>query len=121
MYRISLLILLAFFIVLLSCSDNEPDGPMMDECASTNASFENDVAPIINASCALSGCHVSGFASGDFTSYSGVKDRVDSGRFEARAIVAMDMPPSNTPGPMSLSVDQLKVLTCWIAAGAKNN
>ncbi|MEQ8907855.1 MAG: hypothetical protein RIC95_01570 [Vicingaceae bacterium] len=83
-------------------------------------SFQADVQPIIQANCATSGCHnaVTVAGGGNFTTYAGIKAKVDNGSFENRVIVRQDMPPSNkTP----LSNSEIDLLKDWLEAGAPNN
>lgn len=107
--------------LFVACSDDED--PMMnmnnnnDDC-SEQISYASDVVPIINTACALSGCHVAGFASGDFTTFDAVQSRAS--RVVAR-ITSGSMPPSNTPGPSSLTDSQIETIECWVEQGAMNN
>lgn len=82
---------------------------------STNSSVSltSDIMPIIASNCALSGCHVSGARSPDFTQKSNVlgtasdiKLRTENG----------SMPPSG-----NLSADELEKIKCWVDAGAQDN
>ena len=105
--------------LFLACSDDEE--PMMNmnnnnEC-SEQISYSSDVAPIVNRACALSGCHVDGFASGDFTTFSAFQSRAS--RVVGR-ITTGTMPPSNSPGP-SLTDAQIETIECWVDQGAMDN
>lgn len=107
--------------IILSCGD---DDMMMqpapgETCSGETPSYQDDIEPIISAACAISGCHVNGFGSGDFSSYTGVKDRASG--IKNRAVVQQNMPPSSSPGPSSLNDAQIELLECWIDAGAPNN
>jgi len=115
--------ILLSLIFACSSDDTDPMGPSMggDPCDNANVSYANDIVPIVNNACALSGCHVAGFSSGDFTNYAGLKDRADSGRLNARVVVSQNMPPSNSTGPTSLSAQEIEAFECWIAAGAPDN
>lgn len=95
--------------------DNEEElYPITD---STEITYTKNIQPIIANNCAIPGCHVpGGSGSGDFTSYSGVKAKVDNGTFHQRVIVEKTMPPA---GP--LGNNQLQILEKWINAGAPNN
>lgn len=95
--------------------------PISTDCSNIVASYANDIQPIMNSSCAISGCHVVGFSSGDFTSYSGLKAKVDDGTVKNRTIVQMNMPPANSSGPTTLTMTQIDLLNCWIEAGAPEN
>lgn len=124
------------FVVLLSsflaCSSDDEDPSMMDpdmmdmmdmedKCMGQNISYQNDILPIVNNSCALSGCHVEGFSNGDFTDYAGLKEKADGGQLNSRVVITQNMPPSNSSGPMSLSDAQILAFECWIKAGAPDN
>ena len=95
--------------------------PEPTACELLAASYADDIRPLMNSSCALSGCHVAGFSSGDFTGYAGLKAKVDDGSVMNRAIVQLNMPPSNSPGPTSLTSTEIELLSCWIEAGAPEN
>lgn len=120
--KLIFLFILGILALLSSCSDDEePMMNMTDNCDSVNVSYQRDIVPIINSSCALTGCHVSGFNSGDFTNYADIKQRADNGRLNTRVVVNQNMPPSNSPGPQSLSDAEIEAFECWIAAGAPEN
>lgn len=87
------------------------------QCDTTLVSFSADIMPVINNSCAISGCHVQGGSgNGIFENYDHIKAKVDNGSLTQRVLVQMDMPPS---GP--LSDCQLEHITQWINNGAQNN
>lgn len=76
-----------------------------------------NVLPIINASCATTGCHVSGGnAPGDFTVFNELKSKVDNGSFEDRVLIQKNMPPN-----AQLSDCDLEILQAWLDSGALNN
>lgn len=114
-------VLLVFLGITACTKDNiSPTTPTNADCSSLMASYANDIQPIMNSSCAISGCHVAGFSNGDFTNYSGLKTKVDNGTVKNRTIVQMNMPPANSTGP-TLTTAQLDLLNCWIEAGAPEN
>jgi hypothetical protein len=105
-------------LTLQSCVDHNLPEPEIDECGGT-VSFQNDVKPIINLSCAISGCH-NGDIGADrnwtvFTNFqnkrASVKDRITR--------------PPGTPGHMpatgSITPDQLQTIVCWVDQGGLNN
>ena len=117
-----LLIFLSTFLCFFACTkDNMTTPPISIDCSNIMASYVNDIQPIMNSSCAISGCHISGFGSGDFTTYSGLKAKVDDGTVKNRTIVNMNMPPANSSGPTTLTMTQIDLLNCWIEAGAPEN
>lgn len=129
MMKYTLLVFLAGGILITSCGEDDdpgigtnPDMMQEDPCDGVTATFSDDVLPILNAACALSGCHVTGGqGSGNFESYAGVKAKADNGSLLNRAVIQGNMPPSNSSGPQSLTDDQKLAIQCWIDAGAMNN
>lgn len=88
-----------------------------NNCDTTAVTFADDIMPIIQGNCAVTGCHIaSGTGNGIFENYQGVKDKVDNGSFFARVIEQRDMPPNSV-----LSDCQINLLTAWLDAGAPNN
>lgn len=77
--------------------------------------YTNGIKPVFDTYCATAGCHVSGGAPGNFTSYSGIQPKVNDGSIEQRSIVDRDMPPAGMP-----SCDRAK-LKAWLDAGAPQN
>lgn len=112
------IVFVLFILTLYSCYfDNEEElyGPV--SCDVSAITYSNDVLPIINASCATTGCHVSGGTGpGDFTNYNELKAKVDNGTFNTRVLVQQNMPPNS-----SLSDCELQTLEAWIDSGAQNN
>ena len=107
-------------IVIQSCDNNSlPEPPPVVEGCPDVISFESEIKPIINSSCATPGCH-----NGDngpdrnwtvFSNVQGkrlsIKDRINR--------------PPGTPGHMpavgSLTADQIETITCWVDQGGLNN
>ena len=121
MNKLWIVVLLVSIVAVSSCSDDEDDMPNMnnnnvDECT-TEISFAGDIASIISNSCALSGCHVAGFANGDFTSVGGVQSRAGS---VSSRVSNGSMPPPGSSAP-SLTDAQIMDITCWVSQGAMDN
>lgn len=81
-------------------------------------SYSATIAPINEAQC--NSCHVpQGTGNGDFSTYAGVKVKVNNGSMYARVVNMKDMP---TPGSgYSLTDVELAQYTAWLQQGAKNN
>ena len=120
---------LMMLFLVVSCThkkDIEPDSPLSKDtlCNPNVVYFVNDIQPILNTSCAYSGCHdVITHADGvDLSSYNKVistgevkaGDPDDSELYEK--IEKGKMPPS---GPLA-AIQQQKIYD-WIKQGAKNN
>lgn len=110
------------FSFLMSCGDDEE--PVC-------ATYEADIKPIIDASCAYSGCHSGADAgmfvtdiSKDYTSYEGILATLEGGSFAIRTLDSLNMPPPGwTPvdKPQTLTQAELDIITCWVEAGYPKN
>jgi len=78
---------------------------------SNNASFKNDISPIIANYCATSGCH-NGSRSPNLSSYTGISNNASS----IVNAINRNMPPGGR-----LTAQQTALITCWVNAGAPNN
>ena len=88
-----------------------------DDCDSTVFTYADRVEPLITQNCATSvSCHGSGSGNGDYTSYGGLKAKVDIGAFELRVLRNLNMPPA-APLP---ECDRI-ILQKWLDDGALNN
>lgn len=89
--------------------------PAVQDCSTINAKFSADVMPIIQTRCAMAGCHdaSSGNKGGPFTNYNEIK-------FKA-VIIKSQVVSGAMPQGSSLSADQIKLISCWVDAGAPNN
>ncbi len=87
-----------------------------DSCDSTDFSFNTAVMPIITNNCATSiSCHGAGSVN-DYTTYAGIKAKVDNGTFELRVLRNLNMPPA-APLPECERV----ILQKWLDDGAPDN
>ena len=106
--------------ILLACSseseDMLPPPPQTQQCEDQNVSLSQDVLPIIQQNCAVSGCHVAGTGRADFTVKANVIQNAGLIRANTQSGV---MPPSGTG--MSLTSQQKEAIACWVQNGAKDN
>ena len=107
-----LFVSLLVFALASSCNDDETAG---GDCNNPEPSFSADIRPIIDNACALSGCHVAGFANGDYTTFDGVKENVDDGSMRIQVVVTMDMPLANGIGPDELTQEEIDLFDCWLS------
>ena len=84
-------------------------------CDSTRVLYCNKIKPIIDQHCAVSGCHVTNFPNGDFTTYEGLKSKVDGPFFRHYVLVQKSMPPPPRP---PLSTAELALIQEWVDDGA---
>lgn len=100
-----------------SCAyDNAEELYGEQKCPPVGTSFSQTIHPIIDANCAISGCHVNGQqlpTLENFTQISSnaakIKTRTSNGT----------MPPS-TSGK-SLSPEEIDAIACWVESGAPDN
>ncbi|MBK9982457.1 MAG: hypothetical protein IPP15_08535 [Saprospiraceae bacterium] len=111
--------LVLFLAVAMGWSSCGKDTITMFDCTGISPSYAVDIKPILNASCALSGCHdaYSPNAGYDFSSYNSASSGSQSGRFlgaiqQKRGYLAM---PNGLP---KLSDNNIKLLTCWVQNGS---
>ncbi|MEJ8841362.1 hypothetical protein WG954_03140 [Lacibacter sp. H375] len=84
-------------------------------CTSAAIQFSANVLPIIQSSCAVSGCHNSG--SGNGPGELSTHAQISAAKTQIRAaVLSGSMPKSGT-----LTAAQKNSIICWIDAGAANN
>jgi hypothetical protein len=118
-----LLTLFAGGIIALSlqdCTKSKGPKPIMpedtiQECDSNLVLYCNKIKPIIDLNCAVTGCHVSGFDKGDFTSYPALKAKADAGLIRQYVLESRIMPPP----PRELSDADTTLISQWLAGGAR--
>lgn len=109
--------------------DLRPDPvDICDPNDTTTVSFQDTIFPIFTKYCsnnANGDCHWTGASipKPDYTTYAGIKQKIDEGRIQARLFNhdPSPMPPSNSAGPQTVSDCELTLLHRWIAQGAQNN
>jgi hypothetical protein len=113
------LTILGFSVFIISsCSKDSSGGggnTTLDCNTVTNKAFAADVSPIIQSSCAISGCHASGSTNGpgQLTNYAEI--------FSARANIRSAVAAGRMPKTGSLSTAQKNSILCWVDSGAPNN
>ncbi len=108
---------LFFVFSQVSCVyDNAEDLYGANICPPESISFEKKVKPIINSSCALSGCHMSGHQQPTLETYAQISSNADKIRTRTSNGT---MPPAASG--ISLSVEEIKIISCWVETGTPNN
>jgi hypothetical protein len=116
MKKLLLLLIPLAFVASCTFDKGEIPVPVKDDCDST-ISYSTVIAPMMTTYC--NGCHVSGGpGTGDFTTYAGLKQKVDNGSVNNRVLVVKDMPQAGSP---TLSDAERKLIDCWIKQGALDN
>ena len=92
--------------------ENEQELFGNEPCA-TAVVFTNQVQPIIQANCAVSGCHISGGMPPELTSYEKVKARAQDVR---NLTHSRQMPPPYSS--RALTTEEIALIDCWVKQGA---
>jgi len=109
--------ILGLVVHLFSCtSDNLEEYYGTVDCVNANITYSNHIRPIIDANCAVSGCHVSGTGLPSWETYSNVSSNAEK---IAQRTLAGEMPPSISGN--SLTIEEVEQIQCWVDAGAPNN
>lgn len=84
-------------------------------CSGAAIQFSANVAPLIQSSCATSGCHNAGSGNGPgaLTNYA----QINAAKAQIRSSVLSGSMPKNS----TLTAAQKNSIICWIDAGAANN
>lgn len=107
---------IAYFIS--SCSSEKGEIPVKETNCDSVISYSTGIIPLVNANCAVSGCHVSGASMGDFTTYTGLKLKADNGSLNKQVVIQKSMPPS---GSGTLTDAERQLFECWIKQNSPNN
>jgi len=92
------------------------------DCESLAVSYQDDIVPLIQQSCATNqgpgtGCHDAWIFE-----YDNVLLKVNDGTIQNRVIGLKDMPPEvNSFSIAPLTQDEINLFGCWIIDGAQNN
>jgi len=113
----SLLLLVVCLTFFFAACSKDPDTNI--DCTGLTPTYNADIKPILDASCAISGCHdaITQQNGYDFSNYESAKAGSQGGRFlgaiqHKSDFVAM---PYNLP---KLSDDKIQQLTCWVETGS---
>lgn len=110
--RIIFFVLVTVTISITSCDYKKSD--VLPDCATIPARFSTDVLPLIQNKCATA-CHnaFSTNAGGPLTNYAQIKAKAELVKF---MVETRQMPQVG-----SLTDAEIKVISCWVDAGAENN
>ena len=115
-----------FIVVLSSCEYSKLPEPAPPElCETTEVTYDGMVKAIIDKTCAIAGCHLSGTkAPGDFSTYDKMKPYLKDSEFKYYVIDIKDdpdvgMPPDwdTNPGPKDLTDEEFEIIECWVSNG----
>lgn len=106
------ILIIAIALFATACDYNKSD--VLPDCATVPTRFSSDVFPLIQNKCATA-CHNSSStnAGGPLTNYTQIKAKADLIKF---MVETRQMPQVG-----SLTDGEIKVISCWVDAGAANN
>lgn len=119
----TVLLLFIAFCYLQSCTSEKGEVPKPIKAVS----YQTDIKPIIQTYCYGQGgqsCHVTPTnmgAPGDFSTYAGLKEKIDNNSIQSRVFNLKDMPPVYSNGPTALTTDDLETFRSWVNDGALDN
>ncbi len=106
-----------------ACTSDQLPEPTAAECGDITPTYTQDIRPIIEASCAYSGCHLDS-SPGRFDTYAGLLPYLEDNTFRQRVIVnrsnpTIGMPPDFAPSnrPQDLTAEQFSAIECWLDGG----
>jgi hypothetical protein len=109
-------ILYIYFVLLcIGCTKDIGYIPYCDKNPTTYNTF---IKSVILSKCSQGYCHQNGAFMGDFTTYSGLKEKIDKGTFRLLVYENKVMPPSISE---QLTEDELNKIKCWLDDGAPEN
>ncbi len=123
-------VIIGTIALVQACTNDKLPEP--DPCSPT-PTYDVEIKPIFDASCAYTGCHVSGgIGPGDYSNYESISGLLDQSIssfrnrvFDLREDPALGMPPNNSVYSISMKDDltpeELELLDCWLRAGYPKN
>lgn len=114
MERIAKLPLIYLLIIVCACEYQNEEalfGSNEDNCP-TAVLFTNHIQPIVEANCAVSGCHAAGGISPELTSFEKVKAASLQVKHQTQSL---QMPPPGSE--KSLTQQEIDLISCWVKQG----
>ena len=113
-YYSTLLFIAAISSLFSGCTKDK--GEIIITCEpGTVVSYSAEIKPLLDANCNTSGCHINGFAAGDFTTYQGILSKFDNGSLKKRIV------DRTMPSGFKMPDDEIRKIVCWVEAGAPEN
>lgn len=104
---------LSAVVLIIACKKEEEPQP-----APCKPTYDAGIKTIVDAKCALSGCHDGSVPLPNFKTYPELKARVDNGKVKSFVFDLKIMPPANAT---QLTDEEKELLQCWLDNGAPEN
>jgi hypothetical protein len=113
----ALLLVPIVLLFITSCTFEKGELPVAQFKCDSTVHYHPTIDSIMVHSCTTAGCHLhGGTGNGDFTTYTGLKSKVDNGSLMNRVVVLKNMPAA-----APLSDADINKIHCWIIQGGLNN
>ena len=115
------LLFVPFVLMAFASCTHDAQAPLSNDPCNTPLSYEQDILPIVEASCNMAGCHA-----GAYSTYEGITPKLGSGLLVDRVInrkgdPVLGMPPAPETYPLAdyqmLSEADLEKIRCWTRQG----
>lgn len=103
-----------FGLIVWSCAKDVGLNPELNKTFCDTISYSQDVRGILDTNCVI--CHDASFVGKDYTSYDGIKQKIDNGTFYVKVIQTREMPLTG-----SITEMEYNILKCWYEKGGPNN
>jgi hypothetical protein len=120
---LSMTVFVLSLLLWTACTNDALPEPTAADCIGITPTYTNEILPIMEASCAYSGCHLDA-SPGRFDSYAGLLPYLEDNSFRQRVIseradANRGMPPDYAPSgrPKDLTDEELQLIECWLDAG----
>jgi uncharacterized membrane protein len=111
-----LLVILAFSFIACTSENEEDLLPEEERCGENSISLTDNIIPIINQNCAVSGCHVAGSSRVNLS----VKENILQRANQIRSFTQSDFMPPQGSGKQLSNVEK-EMIFCWVEQGALDN
>lgn len=110
--------LVILITITASCNKGEGDNPKPDPIPACRPTYESDIKTVVQAKCALSGCHDGTSGLVNFLTYGPLKAKADEGKIKRYVFELNIMPPATAT---QLIENEREKLQCWLDNGAPEN
>ncbi|MEZ5046048.1 MAG: hypothetical protein R2831_03555 [Chitinophagaceae bacterium] len=113
--------LLAIIVINIACNKNSSTTDYVANavCTGTTPTYTNDVASILNTSCALSGCHSAGSSQAgiNLSDYSSASSQFKNNSKNLASVHHASGVEAMPRNASKLSDTQISILDCWVKNG----
>ena len=101
--------LVLVLLMTYACDSDTLPEPMPGVCETLQPTYEDGIKDLVDTNCSYSGCHISGFAHGDFSTYLGMQSHLENGKVKEQVIDLLEMPPYYAPTGAPYRIDGRRI------------